>query len=177
MERIVLLLLVLVTLGCEEKMADPYLYTELAMSPEMQIIAANMNGQVSIEWLSPLSRKYKWDNHEEIRTLIPRKTRFMRKLGAYDPATQSIFCFFCPIRIVADDSMLDFNTMEEVYEYLYQGSAVLDWVYNDNGWVVGFAKVPERKQVNIHVYKITVNGKSPLQIKGSRNDAIEIIYN
>lgn len=171
-----LLILVTFAMGCEERRTDPYPFTELAMSTEMLIKAKNKNGQVSIEWLGPLIRKYKWDNHEEIRTLIPRKTRFMRRLGAYDPADQSIFCFFCPIRIVADDSVLDFDSIKEVEAFLYQGSAALDWVYNDEGWVVGFSKSPDRSQVNINVYKITINGKSPTHMQGSRNDAITLKF-
>lgn len=100
----------------------------------------------------------------------------MRMLGAYDPAIQSIFCLYCPIRIVTDDSMLDFSSMEEVEAFLYQGSSVFDWVYNDDGWTVGFAKARDRNQVNIDIYKITINGNSPAHIQGSRNDEITIKF-
>lgn len=144
------------------------------MSERMLIQAANKNGEVSIEWLGPLERRYKWDEYDEVRTLIPRETRWLGELGAYDPATQ-YFCIFCPIRIVASDSLLDFKSMEEVDAFLYQSSAVVDWVYNDEGWVVGFSKSPQRNQVSVEVFKITINGKPPQKIEGSRNGAIKII--
>ena len=105
---------------------EPYPYTELAMEPGMMIEATNKNGTVIIEYLSPLERRYKWGRHDEKRTLIPRKERFMGLLGAYDPATTFLISY--GPRIVADDSQRHFKNMEEVKAQLYEGSAVMDWV-------------------------------------------------
>lgn len=57
------------------------------MKPGMVIEATNKTGTVTIEYISPLKRRYKWDRFDEERTLIPREKRFMGKLGAYDPAS------------------------------------------------------------------------------------------
>ena len=166
----------LVACDFEERQTEPYSFTELAMEENMIIRANNKNGEVAIEWLAPLKRRYKWDGYDETRTLIPRKTRWLGALGAYDPATASIFSIFYTTRIVAEDSRLDFKSIKDLKAWLYQGSAVMDWVYTDDGWVVGFAKSPRRNQVNIDVIRLSVNGKFPSKLEGSRPGNISISY-
>lgn len=161
--------------GCEssEVPDKPYPFTRLAMQPGMVIEAKNKNGTVYIEYLSPLERRYRWNGHDEKRTLIPRKEIWLGRLGVYDPATAYIWEIFSP-RIVANDSEIDFTTMEDVEKWLHQGSAVMDWVYTDDGLVVGFAKTSSRNQVNIEVYQIYINGEKPSQLKGSRPERINV---
>jgi len=152
---------------------EPYPYTELAMEPGMIIEAKNKNGTVIIEYLSPLVRRYKWDKYDEKRTLIPRKERFLGRLGAYDPA--STFFWERGPRIVANDSQKHFQNMEEVKAQLHESSDVMDWVYTNDGLVVGFEKTTSRKQVNIDVYQYYINGKKPTKLVGSRPENINII--
>ena len=160
--------------SCGESVpTEPYLYTELAMETGMHIEATNKNGTVSIEYIEPLKRRYQWDDFDEERDLIPRKTRFMGKLGAYDPADAYIWEVFTP-RIVANDSQLHFDSMNDIDKWLYQSSLVYYWVYTDDGLVVGFGKKPSRNQVNIGVYQLYLNGEKPTKLKGSRPENIKI---
>ena len=172
--KILLYIFMAFNLGsCGESVpTEPYPYTELAMEPGMIIEATNKYGTVIIEYLSPLERRYKWGRHNEKRTLIPRKERFLGLLGAYDPATTFLISY--GPRIVADDSQRHFQNMEEVKAQLYEGSAVMDWVYTDDGLVVGFSKDPSSKAVNIDVYQYYINGKKPTKIDGSRPENIKI---
>lgn len=64
--------------------------------------------------------------------------------------------------------------MKDLKAKLYEGSAVLDWVYTNDGLVVGFSKSPSRNQVNIYVYQYTINNKKPSSIEGSRPENIII---
>ena len=155
---------------------EPYSFTELAMQPDMVIEASNKNGTVIIEYISPLERRYKWGDHNEKRTLIPRKQRFTGRLGAYDPASAYFWEIFAP-RIVADDSQLHFENMKDLKTWLFQGSAVSDWVYTDDGLVVGFFESPSRNQVNIDVYQLYINGEKPSKLDGSRPDNIVVKIN
>jgi len=157
----------------ESAPTEPYSYTELAMEPGMIIEATNKYGTVIIEYLSPLERRYKWGRYDEVRTLIPRKERWLGKLGAYDPA--DAFVWERGPRIVANDSQRHFQSMEEVEAQLYESSAVMDWVYTDDGLVIGFSKTPSRKQVSIDVYQYYINGKKPTKLEGSRPKNIKII--
>jgi hypothetical protein len=146
------------------------------MQPGMMIEAKNKNGEFSIEWLGPLKREYGWNGKKTTRTLIPREERFRGRLGAYDPASASFITVLFRTRIVADDSILNFSTMEEIEARLYEGSAVFDWVYTDDGLVLGFSKSPDRHQVSIDVYQFLLNGKKPNGIKGSRPELIKISF-
>jgi hypothetical protein len=156
--------------------SEPYPFTELAMLPGMKIEAKNKNGEFGIEWLGPLKRKYNWNGKTATRTLIPRKERFMGRLGAYDPASASFITVMFRTRIVADDSVLNFSTMKEIEAKLYESSAVYDWVYTDDGLVLGFSESPDRHQVNIDVYQFLLNGKKPNGIKGSRPELIKVSF-
>ena len=171
----VLIFITLLLSGCDKREAPtiPYPYTKLAMQPGMVIAARNKNGTVYIEYLSPLERRYKWNGHDEKRTLIPRKASWLGFLGAYDPATAYIWEIFSP-RIVAEDSQINFATMEDAEKWLYQGSAVMDWVYTDDGLVIGFAKTSSRNQVNIEVYQFYIDGEKPSGLKGSRPENIKV---
>ena len=160
--------------ACGESVpTEPYSYTELAMEPGMHIEATNKNGTVFIEYIDPLKRRFRWDDYDEERTLIPRKKRFMGELGAYDPADAYIWEVFTP-RIVVRDSQLHFDSMSDIDKWLYQSSDVLDWVYTDDGFVVGFRKKPSRKQVNIEVFQLYLNGEKPAKLEGSRPENIKV---
>ncbi len=161
--------------ACSEsdRSTTPYPYTELAMQPGMKIEATNKNGTVSIEYLAPLERRYKWNGYDEKRTLIPRKERFNGYLGAYDPAISYSWEIFS-IRIVAQDSQVHFKNADDLRKWLYQSSDVMDWVYTDTGLVVGFEKIPSSRQVSIDVFQIYLNGNKPEKLEGSRPENIKI---
>jgi hypothetical protein len=145
------------------------------MEPGMHIEATNKNGTVVIDYLGPLKRRFRWDDYDEERILIPRKERFQGRLGAYDPADAWIWEVW-EIRIVSDDSQLHFETMGEIDKWLYQGMGIADWVYTDDGFVVGFFRSPDRNQVSISVYQIYLNGEKPKYIKGSRPENVKVSY-
>jgi hypothetical protein len=66
--------------------------------------------------------------------------------------------------------------MKEIEAKLYEGSAVSDWVYTDDGLVLGFSESPDRHQVNIDVYQFLLNGKKPNGIEGSRTELIKVRF-
>jgi hypothetical protein len=169
-------LLSILLFGCDEpRTTEPYEYTELAMVPGMVIEAENKYGTIRIDAISKLGRRYQWDGFDETRILIPRKERFMGELGAYDPAPSPTWEFWYQ-RIVARDSILDFSSMEDMKARLNQGRAVMDWVYRDDGLVVGFGRAPDRRQINVDVFQFYINGKKPTVIEGSRPEQMRVTY-
>lgn len=175
MKRIIISISFIILISCGEadKQNMPYSFTELALDENVIVEATNKNGAVLIEYISPLMRRYKWDKYDELRALIPRKERWMGLLGAYAPAEQNIWNIFSP-RIVAEDSRLYFNNKTEMEKWLFQGKDVKDWVYTNDGLVVGFFKSPDRDQVNIEVYQLYVDGAKPTIMEGSRPKNIKI---
>jgi hypothetical protein len=175
MKGIIIFCVLFLTAACnyEKKIDAPFAFTELAMQPGMEITATNKNGVVSVVYVDALTRLYQWDDYEERRTLIPRQKRWFGMLGAYDPASAYLWQMFGP-RIVAEDSQLNFQTREALNKWLKQSSQFFDWVYNNEGLVVGFAKSPDRKQVNIEVYQLYLNGRKPTVLMGSRPDNLHV---
>jgi len=176
MKKIIFIIVCIISLiSCDKPNGQnkPYPFTELAMDEYTVVEAKNKSGTVVIEYISPLVRRYKWDGYNEVRTLIPRKERWLGKLGIYDPAEQSIWNIFSP-RIVAEDSQLHFSTNTELEKWLYQGKDAYDWVYTNDGLVVGFIKSRDRNQVNVEIYQLYVDGKKPITLEGSRPGNIKI---
>jgi hypothetical protein len=158
-----------------EPIGEPYSFTELAMTPGMTIKATNKNGHVTIEYIHALERCYKWDNQQECRGLIPREEQWDGKLGAYNPGEAFVWEIF-DTRIVTEDSQLRFANASEALAWLQQGKNVMDWVYTDDGLVVGFAKIPKRNQINIEVYQIYINEHKPDNLPGSTVDRIRVMH-
>jgi hypothetical protein len=176
--NVYLLLLTIFIVSCDDSIAyKTDKFVGLAMVSGMQIKATNKNGTVIIEYLSPSKRRYIWEGYEEVRVLIPRKRKWLGMLGGYNPATRYFWEFWKPMpRIVANDSEIHFDNMDELVKFLYQGSEYYDWTYTDDGLIVGFGHDDTREQVNIDVFQAFVDGKKPDVIDGSRSDNIHVIY-
>jgi hypothetical protein len=99
--------------------------------------------------------------------MIPRPEPFEGRWGLYEPADTLIF-FVPDTRLVVEESVIDFENYDEIYAFLYQGSAVEDWVYTPDGLVVGFGRSPERFQINVDLYQILIHGKRPIALRGAR---------
>lgn len=168
-------ILLLVSCSNNSLEMQPYEYTELAMQPGMRITATNKNGTIIIEAISPLKRRFQWGKFDETRILIPRKERWMGRLGAYDPASRFFWEFWKPLpRIVINDSQLHFQSLQEIENFLNQGRNFFDWIYTDYGLVVGFGWDDSRDQVNVNVYQIYLDGEFPKGLKDSRPEKIQV---
>ncbi len=79
--------------------------------------------------------------------------------------------------MVLEESVINFNTEDEMDAFLHEGSAIFDWVYNDSGLVVGYAKAPSRKQINLSLFQLLIKGVKPKKIKKSRPNQIKLFEN
>jgi hypothetical protein len=146
---------------------------EAVLARDQSIEAVNKNGKVTISYISSIKRKYEWDGSVKIVKMIPRDERFQDKLGLYQPADSWGLNPF-EVRIVAEEAIIDFKSEDAMYAFLSQSDDYLDWKYTADGVVVGFGRMPSRKQLNIDLYQFLVGGKKPIEIKGARPDAIRI---
>jgi len=106
--------------------------------------------------------------------MIPREERFMGKLGLYEPAGR-IVSLPGDVRLVVQEATRDFAGYSQLYAALYEGSAVMDWVYTRDGLVVGFSRTPERgNQINVDLYQFLVQGQKPRDLKGAREEAVRL---
>ena len=147
---------------------------ESVLGPGLSVEVANKYGSIRINYVSPTKRSYVWDNHSKIVQLIPRTDRWRGALGLYNPADAwSFVTIFLP-RLVVQEAEQHFNNIEEAEKFLMQGSNYMDWVYTDDGFVVGYGKTPSRQQVNIDIWQIYINGLKPNKLPGARASSITL---
>ena len=151
--------------------------TGAVLHPGESIEARNRFGSVQVAYAAPLKRRYSWDGHSRVVTMIARPEPWLGELGLYDPA--SCFVLVIPLcrtpRLVVAEAAHDFATYEELYAFLYQGSAVMDWVYTSDGLLVGFGRQSLRKQINVDVRQLTIQGSKPKALKGARDRDIRLV--
>src|SRR5437879_2774891 len=147
---------------------------EAVLHPGQSVEATNTLGGVKISYVSTVERKYEWDGKSRVVKMIVRPEPFMGELGLYDPAD----CWFglCRMpRLVVEEAYRDFDSYDQIYAKLREGSAVMDWVYTSDGLVIGFGRSPAREQVNVYVHQFTLHGQKPSGLRGARDDAIHLI--
>jgi hypothetical protein len=103
--------------------------------------------------------------------MIPRREPFQGKLGLYEPA-DSGGSNQSETLLVVEESVRDFENKEQVKAALIEGSALMDWIYSDDGLVVGFTRTPSRNQVDL--YQFLIHGQKPTALPGARPDRIRM---
>jgi hypothetical protein len=155
--------------------ANEPLVRETVLVPGESIEATNKAGTVKISYISPTERKYEWDGKTRIVNLTPRPERFLGMLGIYDPADTWGPVF--RVRLVLQEAIRDFETEDQAYAFLKEGSAVMYWCYTNDGLVVGFGRTPERQQINIDLWQILIRGKKPTSLRGATPEHIKRFTN
>jgi ankyrin repeat protein len=76
---------------------------------------------------------------------------------------------------VTEEGQQHFKSVNEAMEFL-RTRAWMPYVYRDDGLVVGWGKTLARKQLNVDVWQIFVNGQKPTQLPGSQNEKIIVTH-
>jgi hypothetical protein len=126
-----------------------------------------------VHFVNSDERKYEWDGKQRTVKMIARTEYFQGKFGLYNPADAWVLTRL-QTRLVVQESVINFDNYDKVYEFLNTGRDVMDWVYNNDGLVVGFGRTPDRQQINIDLWQIKVAGVKPTSLKGSRDRAIHL---
>lgn len=153
--------------GCGRKIA----VIGNVLSQGQGVYANNHAGAVAIFYISPIKRKYVWDGQSRIVTMIPREEAFLGMTGLYNPA-ESMITGKSTTRLVVMESKMYFTSYNDVYAFLKQSSETMNWVYTNDGLVVGFARNAERHQIDISLWQLEINGRKPISLLGSRDAAI-----
>ena len=152
--------------------ADHTLVHDTVLRPGQSVSASNRAGRVRIVYLGPATRRFEIDGRSKTIRMTQRPEMFDRRSGIYDPAD-----WFWPwrpsLRIVCDESVINFETIDELYAFLGEQRS-MDWVYTPDGLVIGFDRTPSRYQVNVDVYQLLVRGEKPNGLRGARPYAIQL---
>ena len=131
----------------------------------------NRAGDLTVRYVSSHVREYVFDGTVHAVALRERPEAFQGRTGLYNPAA-TIAGIPSGVRMVVDESRIDYPTVELALKKIYEGSAILDPVYTDDGLVVRFGRSPNRNQINVEVVQLTIAGRTPDALPGSRASLI-----
>ena len=143
------------------------------LKPGETVEAYNSTGKVRISYIDATKRRYQWDGRSQLVAMIPREEVFDGKLGLYEPA-DSWGLSFWKDRLVVQESVINFESVAAIEAFLLQSRDYMNWVYSDDGLVVGFGRTPARKQINIDLWQLLLHGEKPKKLKGAQNTAIQL---
>lgn len=143
------------------------------------LLFKNANGNGTVSYLSLFERKYELNNGIKRKiSMIAQTNRFLGKRGLYEPASRFFYEFWKPNpRMVVSEARIYFDTLETAQKYMHQGSAINDWVYSDEGYVLGYFEIPLRNQVNITLYRYYIDGKPAIKMPGYDNEKLSLNRN
>lgn len=143
---------------------------DAVLSPGQTVEATNKNGGIRISYQGPTGRKYEWDEQQKVLKLKVRPEPFQGKLGLYDPADSWLFSG--GTRLVVEEAVRDFENEEQMNAALVESNDYMDWVYTNDGLVVGFGRTPARRQVDVDLWQFLLRGRKPTNLPGARPDRI-----
>jgi hypothetical protein len=160
--------------GCASSPTKPYSFTELVMHPGDSITAQTASGTITITAEDELTRTYTWEGASRSARLWPRPERWDGNLGAYYPGPGEHWREHHGItRGVLQEGRQNFDSREEALEWIGKSWHQQRSAYRDDGLFILFAKIPERRQINVDVIQILIAGQKPATLPGSQNDKIK----
>jgi hypothetical protein len=147
---------------------------EIVMTPGMQITARTEKGEITIRAGGDFERFYTWDGATRSAKLQPRWERWYGSLGIInsEPVPWRRWKSNKGItRGVLEEGVLWFKTVDDALAWIKRSR---DYVYTSNGLVIGFDKVLPRKQLNVDVWQIMIDGKKPQSLPDSQNELISV---
>lgn len=147
---------------------------EIVMTPGMKITAITQVGRITITAIDNLTRSYTWEGATRSVEMYPRGERWYGSLGLYYPGPGDHWKPHNGIsRAVVEEGQQHFKSIQEALKWIKE-RAWMPFVYRDDGLMVGWSKTLPRRQLNVEVWQILINGKKPQHLPGSRNQAITV---
>jgi hypothetical protein len=149
---------------------------ELVMSPGMRIQATTVVGQIVITAVDELTRAYTWEGATRSVEMSPRHERWNGSLGLYYPGPGEHWQEHKGItRGVTEEGEQHFESDELALDWI-KSRKWMDYVYRDDGLVVGWNKTLQRRQLTVEVWQILVNGKKPARLRNSQDAMIVVTH-
>ena len=147
--------------------------TEVVMAPGSSITAETSIGTIKITAGQGLLRSYTWESATRSVEMGAREKRWQGRLGIGWPGPGDHWKEHNGItRGVLEEAQMRFTTAAAAMKWINQKAKELPLVYRNDGLVVGFGKNLSRRQLNVEVWQIYVNGKKPTTLAGSQDSKI-----
>ena len=156
-------------------MRAPKVRNEMVMSAGMTISAQTSSGKMVIAAVDEFTRDYTWEGATRSAELEPRAERWYGSLGAYYPGPGDHWKIHNGItRGVLEEGQQHFKTTAEAMKWI-KSQGWIPHAYRNDGLFVGWGKTLPRRQLNVEVFQIYINGKKPARLSGSNNKAISVL--
>ena len=147
--------------------------TEVVMAPGSSITADTSTGTITITAGLGLLRSYTWEGATRSVEMGARKVRWYGSLGLAFPGPGDHWKEHNGItRGVLEEGQMRFKTQVAAMKWIKERSRGLPLVYRKDGLVVGFGKTLTRKQLNVEVWQIYINGRKPKTLVGGQDSKI-----
>ena len=148
---------------------------ELVMAEGDRITATTSAGTVEILAGKGLERTYTWEGESRRAKLWPRTERWDGSMGAYFPGPgQHWKSHHGVTRGVLEEGQQHFKRESEALAWLAKQSGYYATVYSKQGLVVSFDKTPDRRQINVEVVQIFIDGKVPRSLPGASEGKLQL---
>lgn len=147
--------------------------TEVVMAPGSTITAETMTGTITITAGKGLLRSYTWEGATRSVEMGARKVRWYGSLGLAFPGPGDHWKEHNGItRGVLEEGQMRFASLAAAMKWINDHGKGMPLVYRNDGLLVGFGKNLSRKQLNVEVWQIYINGKKPTSLAGSQDSKI-----
>lgn len=144
------------------------------MTPGMAVTAKTKVGTIKVTALGPLTRAYTWEGATRSLEMIPRGERWYGSMGLYFPGPGDHWKIHNGItRAVVEEGQRTFKSVAEFQRFVKERKW-LTYVYRNDGLMVGWDKVLDRRQLNVEVWQIVINGRKPKKLPGATDSAITL---
>ena len=151
---------------------------EIVMSKGMEIQATTSEGTIKILAEGALKRTYSWENCKRSQILYPRNEHWYGTYGVYFAGPNPSWKECNGIDgAVLEEGQLHFKSADEALDWIKSDARVdiFPKVYNDQGLLIVFYK-GHRKDLQVQVWQILINGAKPSKLEGSENNKILLRY-
>lgn len=147
---------------------------EVVMSPGMRITATTSRGTIAITAVDEVTRSYTWDGATRAVEMSPRAKRWYGSLGLFNPGAGEHWRDHHGItRSVTEEGQQHFKTIDEAMKWI-KGRNYYPFVYRSDGLIIGWDKTLLRKQLNVEVWQLLIDGKKPTRLPGSQDGKIVV---
>ena len=149
---------------------------EVVMVPGMRITAKTSVGTISVTATGPLTRSYTWEGATRSLEMDRRGERWYNSLGLYFPGPGDHWKPHNGIsRAVVEEGQQPMHSLAEFSKFVKEHS-YHPAVYRNDGLFLTWGKVPERRQLDVEVWQIVINGHKPTKLPGANDQTLKVEY-
>ena len=154
-----------------------YAGTELVMREGATIEARKENTSVTVTSGKGFDRTYEWERCKLESDMVARKQRWYGSMGIYDAAPSfGLSTRGCSgiSRTVVEEGQIHFDDLQFAQKWIERRPKSYKTVWTNDGLLVSWNIVPGRRQLNVDVWLMCINGKRPKQLVGSNDSAVTV---